>query len=209
MVKRDRHYTLITVLSKTPSLRRLVDKASNLNTLNEVLHGYLSPLAAKHCQVANWEKGVLTISTTSPAWKHHIRFYHMDLGKRLKQTTIFRHLTAIQIIVTPDVRHTIEKNNCFPPPVPLSEDSVAYIQTMLAYVDCPRLKAALLKLAEGATQRQRSQQTQHSAQYTHHAPAHAPYYSPYAKQTTHARTATAMPLFQQKADTQLGHPQER
>ena len=185
MVKRDRHYTLITVLSKTPTLRRLVDKASNLNTLNKVLQEYLSPIAAKNCQVGNWEKGVLTISTTSPAWKHHIRFYHMDLAKRLKQTTIFHDLKAINIIVTPDNTHSIENADCFPPPVPLSMDSVAYIQTMLEYIDCPVLKASLSRLAHGATDRHKTDTSKgYNPHYTQHAPAHAPYYSPYATNTS-------------------------
>ena len=127
MVKRDRHYTLITVLSKTPAMRRLIDKASNLNTLNSILREYLSPLVAKHCQVGNWEKGVLTISTTSPAWKHHIRFYHMDLAKRLKQTTIFHGLKAINIIVTPDIAGSVEKTDCFPPLILRVMLSVYYI----------------------------------------------------------------------------------
>jgi hypothetical protein len=153
MVKPDRHYTLRAVLSKTPAMRRLVDKASKLNCLKDVVQSYLSPLAAKHCQVGNWEKGVLTLSTPSPAWKHHIRFYHMDLLKRLKQTTLFHDLKTIKIIVTPDIidqTEKIEKINHFPPPVPLSADSIDYIKTMVEYVDCPVLKTSLLRLAKHA-----------------------------------------------------------
>ncbi len=183
MVKRDRHYTLITVLSKTPAMRRLIDKASKLNALNKVLQEYLSPLVAKHCQVGNWEKGILTISTTSPAWKHHIRFYHMDLAKRLKQTTIFHDLKTIHVIVTPDIVNPEKKADDFPPPLPLSMDSIDYIQTMLEYVDCPKLKASLLRLVTRAmTQHQQASVPKQSVQYTRHLPAHAPYYSPYARQ---------------------------
>jgi hypothetical protein len=211
MVKRDRHYTLITVLSKTPAIRRLVDKASNLNNLNHVLREYLSPLVAKHCQVGNWEKGVLTISTTSPAWKHHIRFYHMDLAKRLKQTTIFHDLKAINIIVTPDIMSQAEKTDCFPPPVPLSMDSVDYIQTMLEYVDCPTLKASLLRLANRAIMRHKACISGCDAQYTQHPPAHAPYYSPYSATTRPLNASSssgARAPFQPMANTQSAHPQD-
>jgi hypothetical protein len=211
MVKRDRHYTLITVLSKTPAMRRLIDKASNLNTLNIVLREYLSPLAAKHCQVGNWEKGILTISTTSPAWKHHVRFYHMDLAKRLKQTTIFRDLKAINIIVTPDTVGQTEKANAFPPPAPLSMDSVEYIQTMLEYIDCPILKASLLRLANRAAIRHQAHTPGHHAQYIQHPPAHAPYYSPYAAASQPPNTSPnngARTPFPSKANRQSAHLQD-
>lgn len=205
MVKRDRHYTLITVLSKTPATRRLIDKASNLNTLNNILREYLSPLVAKHCQVGNWEKGILTISTTSPAWKHHIRFYHMDLAKRLKQTTIFHDLKTINIIVTPDMVTKADQPDFFPPPVPLSMDSVDYIQTMLEYVDCPTLKASLLRLANRAIERHKARAPGHNPQYTVHPPAHAPYYSPYA--ATHRNIRTKLP-FPPMANTQSARLQD-
>jgi len=161
MVPRDKHRPFFAVISKNPALRRLVDKASELSTLNDTLRGYLSPFVARHCHVGNWDKGILTLSTTSPAWKHHIRFYHMDLLKRLKQTPVFQNLKTIRIIVTPELgidKAITDKNDHLPPPVPISPETVSYIQLMTDYIDCPKLKASLLKLSQHAVHRQEIQQ---------------------------------------------------
>lgn len=182
MAKPDKHYNLISVLSKTPRLRVLCEKVSQLKHITELVSRYLDPRLAKNCQVANWDKGVLTLSTPSPAWRHHLRFYHMDLLKRLKQEKIFHALRSVKIIVTPKEMEPISPADYLLPTIPISEHSVEYMHTMAEYIDCPKLKAALLKLADHATERQpRAAGTRRfNAACTHHAAAHAPYYSPHA-----------------------------
>jgi len=186
MTRFHSHYTLLGALSKTPALQRVCQKVTSLNEVRDRLHPYLDPALEGRYQVVRWEKGILTLSTESPAWKHYLRFYHMDLLKRLRQEPFFCKLQQIKVIVTPKPSPPPDPyGEALLAPFPLSETSVSYVEDASTHVECPKLKAALARLAKhavDATQQKGALKapTKSHPGYVPHAAAHGSHYSPYA-----------------------------
>lgn len=145
--------TLMTVLSSQAGTKKLIKRANFLSELNTVLQAHLSPTLSKHCRVGQFEKGILTISTDSPAFRHHLRFYQGNLLLRLQETQVFAQLKKIRCIVVPGLS-TEENTNkkapstALPPPPEMSETTADYLKTMAHYIEHPGLQTALRKLAK-------------------------------------------------------------
>ena len=85
------------LLQTAPNLYKLLDKLEQLNLLNSFVVAHLEPSLAAQCRVANLRDGILILSTTSPAWKHKLRFATLDLLSALRAHPKWSSLKAIEV----------------------------------------------------------------------------------------------------------------
>lgn len=86
-----------SLLQTAPNLHKLLAKLEQIKQLNLFVTSHLEPSLAKQCQVANLRDGVLILSTTSPAWKHKLRFAALDLLSALRANPHWSNLKSIEI----------------------------------------------------------------------------------------------------------------
>lgn len=85
------------LLYNAPNLHKLLDKLEQLKQLNQFVAAHLEPSLAAQCQVANLRDGILILSTTSPAWKHKLRFVTLDLLSALRANPAWSSLKSIEV----------------------------------------------------------------------------------------------------------------
>lgn len=140
------------VINKSNDLSKFIKQINQLSKINQAVKQYLEPMLANQCQVANLRNGTLILTTSSSIWGHQLRFQEMALLSALRATQEWCGLKAIQSRVAPThPPHTTA------PPKPyeirksrLSLKHAAHLQSLAHYTVHPRLKQALLNLADYA-----------------------------------------------------------
>lgn len=84
-------------------LAMLVNKARELQQLNQHLSNILDTKLFSHCKVANFENNLLTLVTDNSNWATQIRYHIPDLIEQLKEVPAFRGLQTIRCIISPDL----------------------------------------------------------------------------------------------------------
>jgi hypothetical protein len=92
------------------NMATIITKVSELKLLNGRLSKILARNLAKHCQVANCARGVLTLMIDSSAWSTRIRYVTTDILQELHKDTQLQHITTIKCIVRPKYQQAISKN---------------------------------------------------------------------------------------------------
>lgn len=85
------------LLQTAPNLHKLLSKLEQLQQLNGIVAANLEPALATQCRVANLRDGILILSTTSPAWKHKLRFATIDLLSALRAHPQWSSLKSIEV----------------------------------------------------------------------------------------------------------------
>ena len=85
------------VLQKDPTIFSLITKAKEIEMLDGLVKKEIGSDLLDHCQVASYEKGVLTLITTSNAFATQLRFKSFDIRDKLRQTPKWSGLSRIQI----------------------------------------------------------------------------------------------------------------
>ncbi len=142
------HIAITDILNNPKNqLASLIYKAQQLSELNQLLHNTLEKSFKKHCAVANYEDGQLTLVTNNSAWATRIRFSIPDLTEKLQEIPTFNELKNINCII--QLKETAQP---IKPPAKhqqnLSPDTIRSIQTTAKNMKDKGLKAALLRLAK-------------------------------------------------------------
>lgn len=82
-------------------LNLLILRAERLNGLTETLWDRAGPPLNGHFQVANAEKGVLTLQADSSAWSSRLRFLAPSLLEHLQHHFPSEELHCVRVIVRP------------------------------------------------------------------------------------------------------------
>lgn len=81
-------------------LNKLIVKARYIESLQTLIDANLDPMLAKHCQVANFREGKLTLLVDTQSHAHLIRFCLPELKNTLIKKQALRELTGIKVKVT-------------------------------------------------------------------------------------------------------------
>jgi hypothetical protein len=138
----------ITSILQSPKnqLNKLVVKVNQLRILNQSLSAILESKLAKHCQIANFENGALTIVADNSSWAARIRYMAPDLMKKLRPRPEFSELKSIRSII--QLNH-IKATKKAPRQKPsLSSNSADLIQSIAQEMENKELKDALLRLVK-------------------------------------------------------------
>lgn len=90
---------LSNVIQNSSDLGKLQKNAEKIAQLTKTIASKLDPELAKNCKVANLRQGFLILTTTSPAWKHKLRFLSVDLLESLRTDPRWAGLTGIEVII--------------------------------------------------------------------------------------------------------------
>lgn len=143
-----------SILNTSPMLQEILKKTEDLIKLNHKVQEQLEPSLKPHCRVTNWRNGILVLTTSSPAYKHLLRFREIELLSILRADPAFSGIISIQSRVNPNFNFGSEyysKDNFISHSGPsLSLQSSAIIQATASNIASDRLKKALLKIAKHA-----------------------------------------------------------
>ncbi len=140
--------TLLELLT-TQTLKPFVDKAHEIERLNEIWPTILKDEWALQCKVANFENGLLTLSVPHAALATRIRYLIPDLTKELQANENFKTLKKIQckVIYLPTAHSESAKSSfCFSPATKMILEKTA------KSISNQNLKNSLLNLAKSFNQ---------------------------------------------------------
>ena len=146
------NYSLNAIINTLPFLRPYARKLSELEMINNVVQQVLDAKTKKHCVVANVKKDTLILSTTSPTWKHQIRFLQFEILAQLQRISRFSFITKIKTIVDSlDCNELIkhDSNKLLEKPS-ISSHSAQIITDMASDIKSKKLSDSLKRLAEKA-----------------------------------------------------------
>jgi len=136
------------LLNYAPELASFVSKVQALEKINQDVISKLDPNLANHCRVANLRDGILILNTTSPVWRHKLRFASLDLLSALRTDPRWSGLKAIEI----KVDYPPSSENTSTPKskraLSLSATSAKFMQHIAETIASPSLAQALKKLAK-------------------------------------------------------------
>lgn len=95
-------HSMVDILTTSPILSQIVHKVDQLAKLNRIVHQKCDPELQKHCRVANYRDGILTLTTNSSAVGHLLRFAKSELLTALRALPEWCHLKSIKIHVRPN-----------------------------------------------------------------------------------------------------------
>jgi len=96
--------------SSNTLLGQIVQKAKQLQTLEQQMRAHLAADLAKHCKVANYHHGCLVIETDSAVWATRLRYSTPDLLTSLRQEEKLYQLRSIRHYVRPKVPLAFEQS---------------------------------------------------------------------------------------------------
>lgn len=137
------------ILTRSQTLQEYVKKAENLAQLNKFVLNKLDPIIAAHSQVISLNDNILTISCSSSAFGHKLRFFGPDFLSLLRQNPKWSALKAIEIKVRPNTDTEAIKPPVGPKPY-LSPKSAEVIHASAEEINSEKLRASLLKLSTKA-----------------------------------------------------------
>ena len=143
------------VLQKDPTIFSLITKAKEIEMLDGLVKKEIGSDLLDHCQVASYDKGVLTLITTSNAFATQLRFKSFDIRDKLRQTPKWSGLSRIQIKIDPKSAHAPSLTASQDPvpikptlPYTVSRQLLALADTLPNKPGSEALKKALKRLAE-------------------------------------------------------------
>ena len=80
-------------------LKSIRQKSQQLVYLNQLVQTVLDNELKPHCQVANYEKGMLTLATDNAAFATQLRYQTPELIKILQQQSPFKDLKNIRYYI--------------------------------------------------------------------------------------------------------------
>jgi hypothetical protein len=87
---------------QTLSVGNIYHKVNQLKSLQKKIHYFLPEELKTHCNVANFEKGILIFAVESSAWAMRFRFAMSDLLMRLRKEANLPQLSSIECYVEPE-----------------------------------------------------------------------------------------------------------
>lgn len=84
------------------SLGEIYRKAGQLKVLQNKINHFLPGELRAHCNIANFEKGILVFALESSAWVMRFRYVSSDLLARLRKEADLPQLCSIEYYVEPD-----------------------------------------------------------------------------------------------------------
>lgn len=128
-----------------PQLLEICQRAIQLDELNSKLKHYLAPPLSEHCQVGNFSKGCLLITTTNSAWATELRYSLPVLRDRLRKEAGLYQLTSIKIHIA-DISQQIDSKPSNKKALSaIARDTIKEAGELCNY---PPLQNALYELAE-------------------------------------------------------------
>ena len=126
------------------SVRPLLESARKLQRLEEKICLLLPEGLAEHFSVMNLRNGILTLSTTTPAWAARLRFSAPELLTQL--TTQYKlQLQTVQVRILPQSSPDAEP--ACPNPMKLSMQNATLLAKTARTINHPELQEALYRLA--------------------------------------------------------------
>lgn len=128
-------------------LLEICQRAVKLDSIDSKLKQYLPVHLAEYCQAGSFNKGCLTITTTSAAWATELRYSLPVLRDQLRKEAGLYQLTSIKISIV-----DAQIQTCSTKPtnkITLSFEARHAIRTAGEQCDYLPLKEALIQLAEG------------------------------------------------------------
>lgn len=84
-----------------PIVAKVLARAKHLAVLEDALRGALDEELVTHCQIAQFNQGVLSLVTDSPAWGTKLNYLVPKLLADLRQVAGLSHLRSIKVLVRP------------------------------------------------------------------------------------------------------------
>lgn len=134
------------ILLGSPLLKTVLQKADEVNKLNQAVLKNLSSELIPYCRVTHINDGVLILTTPSPTWGHQLRFTTHSLLSSLRSEPQWCGLKSIKIHVRPNDEKLPVILPALPIPV-LSKTGAKHIQAIAKQIGHPGLQEALLRLS--------------------------------------------------------------
>jgi hypothetical protein len=129
----------------TGSLKPILLKVAQLQSLQAILSLTLDAKLSLHCQVANYDGRILTLMTESAMWTTHIRFGAADIITALRKQPTFQHLKQIICKIELPYKTTCPKPA--KPPACLSKATSAVILETAETISFQKLKVIMERIA--------------------------------------------------------------
>jgi hypothetical protein len=130
------------------SLQRLNQRCQALKQVDEILHQTIPSPLNEHCHIANLRHTTLIMHADSGLWASQLRYL---LPKLMEQWQNETHLPDIQKVeIKVRFTHQPEQRHIHHPS--LSKKTESLLRDTAEQVTHPKLKSALLKLAQHGTQ---------------------------------------------------------
>ena len=84
------------LLQDNSSLQRLVQRAQNIDRLQQLLNQCLQPAGREHCYLATLQETTLTLIVTDGHWATRLRYQQKRLLQQLQQVPEFNQVLRIQ-----------------------------------------------------------------------------------------------------------------
>ncbi|MEK7990340.1 MAG: DUF721 domain-containing protein [Thiotrichaceae bacterium] len=130
------------------SLQRLNQRCQALREVDDVLHQTIPSPLSDHCHIANLRHTTLIMHTDSALWASQLRYLLPKLMEQWQQET---HLPEIQKVEI-KVRFTHQPERRYTHHPSLSKKTESLLRDTAEQVTHPKLKSALLKLAQHGAQ---------------------------------------------------------
>ncbi len=137
--------TLVEQLARSTSWNPLIAEVIKLCTLNQALGQTLDSHLIKHCRVARFTEGLLTLIVPSPAVAHTFRFLSTECVQKLQSQAPWQSLKRLKVLVSsPIPAYTPASNTQLPA---LSQASAELLRETAKNISALPLKQALLRLS--------------------------------------------------------------
>ena len=147
MNKLPRHnkpLTFSSLINKGSDLDKLYQHTKFLLRLNKCLHNILDEPLNQHCQIANFDKSILTILADSPVWSARLRFNTSNILNRIRTDFGLDTLKTIRIKIRPiDTPVNTKQKKLILSPV-----ASEFINQAANTITDEKLRSSLLKLAK-------------------------------------------------------------
>ncbi|HCU04803.1 MAG: hypothetical protein A2X77_03765 [Gammaproteobacteria bacterium GWE2_42_36] len=129
-------------------LSDLVEKVSELQSINTILQKHLDPKMAAHCQVANYHQGKLTLVADHNTWATRIRYLAPTLLIQMRKEPIFSTILSIQCLVQMGSFQSNQPSTAISKKTDLPDETKKLIRSTAKHVRSEALKKSLLRLAD-------------------------------------------------------------
>jgi len=92
----------ILASSNTSSLERLLQRAGQLQHLNDLFCSIIPDSISKQCSIANIRQTKLILFTSNSAWATRIRFQSIEILVQLRTAPEFEQFTEIEVRIKPN-----------------------------------------------------------------------------------------------------------
>ncbi len=132
------------LLQDNSALQRLVQRAQNIDRLQQLLNQYLQPAAREHCYLASVQETTLTLIVTNGHWATRLRYQQKRLLQQLQQVPEFSQVLRIQIKVRPPM----QPDKAPARNIEFSEQIGQVINASAQAISDPTLREAMQRLAQ-------------------------------------------------------------